>query len=334
MSTEIKVYLTNIQTEDNLCFHAIVNSKDDYDMFFDLNETYEALMVDALNGNLALEYFDKENFDKHSFEIATEDYEQNLNLFVQFLNDFYGLTAVTQSTTLCEHFGVRLVGAGFRGNQNSPMLETAQFGAMHSIHGIKTQLFTSANNPEYRSDDIYIKKAHGSLKLTLEATKRYEEPISFIQSIYEDIENESINPFKFQDKDQQYRYQTIIKNLNDLNTQKRLKEFFVIIDGRELEVTKREYLKQESKNIYNESIELIGVFEAYKPRTDSFEMYSQGSGKFYCHLDNLSKTNFAQHEVVMDILKDLSSFDSQKIKVFGQKIKPQTINVTNIAIVN
>lgn len=133
MSTEIKVYLTNIQTEDNLCFHAIVNSKDDYDMFVDLNETYEILMVDALKGNLALEYFDKENFDKHLFEIATEDYEQNLNLFVQFLNDFYGLTAVTQSTTLCEHFGVRLVGAGFRGNQNSPMLETAQFSAMHSI---------------------------------------------------------------------------------------------------------------------------------------------------------------------------------------------------------
>ena len=63
MSTEIKVYLTNIQTEDNLCFHAIVNSKDDYDMFFDLNEAYESLMIDALNGKLALEYFDKESFD-------------------------------------------------------------------------------------------------------------------------------------------------------------------------------------------------------------------------------------------------------------------------------
>ena len=71
------------------------------------------------------------------------------------------------------------------------MLETEQFNAMHSMHGIKTQLFVSANNTEYRSDDIYIKKAHGSLKLTLEATKKYEEPINFIRSIYDDIENEN-----------------------------------------------------------------------------------------------------------------------------------------------
>lgn len=332
MSTEIKVYLTNAQTEDNLCFHAIVNSKDDYDVFVDLNEAYETLMVDALNGELAIEYMDKENFDKHSFEIATKDYDQNLNLFVQFLKDFYGLRAVTQNTTLYEHFGVRLVGAGFRGNQNSPMLETAQFSAMHSIHGIKTQLFTSANNPEYGSDDIYIKKAQGSLKLTLEATKRYEEPINFIQSIYEDIENENIDPFKFQNKEQQYRYQTIIKNLNDLNAQKRLKEFFVIIDGQEFEITKRDYLKEQSKSIYNESIEIIGVFEAYKQRSDSFEVHSEVYGKFFCHLNNLSKTNFAQYEIVINILKNLSSFASQKIKVSGQKIKPQTINVSNIEL--
>lgn len=333
MSIEVKVYLTNIQTDDNLCFHVIVNSKDDYDMFFDLNETYESLMIEALDGKLALEYFDKESLDKRKFEITTNDYSQNLNLFIYLLNDFYGLTAISQETNLCEHFGVRLVGAGFRGNQNSPMLETAQFSAMNSIHGIKTQLFTSANNPEYKSDDIYIKKAHGSLKLTLEATKRYDEPINFIRSIYEDIENEDINPFKYDDKEQQYRYQTIIKNLNDLNNQKRLKELFVIIDGEELAVTKRDYLKQKSKSIYNETIELIGIFEAYKQRTNSFEMYAEGVGKFYCHLEYLSNTNLTQYENVITILKDLNSFNTTRIKIFGEKIKPQTINVSNIELV-
>lgn len=331
MSTEIKVYLTDEQTEDNLCFHTIVNAKNDYDLFFDLNETYEPLMIEALNGELSLEYHNKDSYDKHTFDIESEDYEENLNSFIAFLTDFYGLTAISNTTNLCEHFGVRLIGAGFRGNQNSPMLESAQFNAMNSIHGIKTQLF-AANNANYKSDDIYIKKAHGSLILTLEATKKYDEPIAFISSIYNDIENEEIDPFKFNDKEQQYRYQTIIKNLNDLNSQKRLQEFYVIIDGQELEITKRKYLKEQSKNIYNENIELIGVFEAYKQRSDSFEIYSEGIGKFYCHLKNLSQNDFPRYEQVINILKDLDSFSATKIKIFGNKIKPQTINITNIEL--
>ena len=332
MSIEIKIYLTPTQSEENLCFHAVVNSKDDYDLFFDLNETYESLMVDALNGKLSLEYFDKDNFDKHKYEINTDNYEENLNSFVEFLNNFYGLTAISNTTSLCEHFGIRLVGAGFRGNQNSPMLESSQYNAMNSMHGIKTQLF-AANNTNYRSDDIYILKAHGSLKLTLEATKKYEEPINFIRSIYDDIENEEINPFKFQDIEQRYRYQSIIKNLNDLNSQKRLKDFFVIIDGTELPITKRNYLREQSKNIYNEDIELIGIFEAYKQRSDSFELYAEGDGKYYCHLKELSNTNYAQYEIVIAILKELNSFNTTRIKIFGKKIKPQTINITNIQLV-
>jgi len=333
MSTEIKVYLTNEQIDDNLCFHAIIHSKNDYDLFFDLNDTYEPLMIEALNGELSLEYHNGENYDKHTFNIESEDYEENLNTFKSFLMDFYGLSVLLRATNLCEHFGVRLIGAGFRGNQNSPMLESAQFNAMNSIHGIKTQLF-AANNTNYRSDDIYIKKAHGSLILTLEATKKYEEPIAFIRSIYNDIENEEINPFKFNDKEQQYRYQTIIKNLNDLNSQKRLQEFYIIIDGQEFEITKRKYLKEQSKNIYNESIDLIGIFEAYKKRSDSFEIYSEDKGKFYCHLKSLSQNDFSRYEQVINILKDLDSFSATKIKVYGNKIKPQTINVTNIELLS
>ncbi len=333
MSTEIKVYLTDEQTEDNLCFHAIVNAKNDYDLFFDLNETYEPLMIESLNGELTFEYHNRDNYDKHTFNIEANDYEDNLNSFIAFLTDFYGLTAISRTTNLCEHFGVRLIGAGFRGNPNSPMLESAQFNAMNSIHGIKTQLFP-ANDTNYRSDDIYIKKAQGSLILTLEATKKYTEPIEFIHTIYDDIENEQIDPFKFNDKEQQYRYQAIIENLNDLNSQKRLQEFYVIIDGQELEITKRKYLKEQSKNIYNESIELVGVFEAYKQRSDSFEIYSEGIGKFYCHLKNLLQTNFTQYENVISILKDLDSFETRKIKVFGNKVKPKTINITNIELVN
>lgn len=333
MSTEIKVYLSNEQVEANLCFHAIVNAKNDYDLFFDLNNTYEPLMVEALNGDLSLEYHTKDSYDKHTFSIETDNYEDNLTLFISFLTDFYGLTAISKITNFCENFGVRLTGAGFRGNQNSPMLESAQFNAMNNIHGIKTQLFP-ANDTNYRSDDIYIKKAHGSLKLTLEATKRYEEPIAFIRSIYDDIENEELDPFKFTDKEQQYRYQTIIKNLNDLNSQKRLKEFYVIIDGEELEITKRKYLKEQTKSIYNESIEITGTFSFYKKRSDSFEIYSKGIGRFSCHLKKLAKVNFTQYESIIEILKDLDSFTTNKLKVTGEKVKPETINVTNIELVD
>ena len=332
MSTEIKVYLTNEQIDDNLCFHAIVHSKNDYDLFFDLNETYEPLMVEALNGDFSLEYQNKGSYDKHTFDIGSEDYEDNLNSFIVFLNEFYGVTARLETTSFYAHFGIRLIGIGFRGNQNNPMLETAEFNARNIMHSIKTQLF-STNNMDYNgSDDIYIKKAHGSLKLILEATKRYEEPIDFIRSIYNDIENKQIDPFKFDTKEQQYRYQTIIKNLNDLNSQKKLQEFYVIIDGQEFEITKRTYLKEQSKNIYNETVELIGVFEAYKQRSDSFEIYSEGIGKFYCHLKSLSQNDFSKYEQVINILKDLDSFSTTKIKIFGNKIKPQTINITNVEL--
>jgi len=336
MSVEIKVYLTQTQSEDNLCFHAVVNSKDDYDLFVDLNETYESLMLDTLNGKLEFEYFDKENFDKHLFSINENQYAESLNQFAQFLQEFYGLCVVVHETNLISHFGVRLVGAGFRGNSENPMLEHAQFNARNSIHGIKTQLFTPTNDSDYRSDDIYIKQMHGSLKLTLEATKKYEEPIVFIKSIYDDIENEAIDPFKFIDKNQQYRYQTIIKNLNDLNTQKKLSELYVIIDGAELQITKRTYLKDQAKHIYREDIELIGVFDSYKKRSNSLEMYVSGrgsdKGQFFCHLDELKNHQYSSFESILEKIKDLDTFSSTRIRVHGKKVKPKTINVTSLEI--
>jgi hypothetical protein len=182
--------------------------------------------------------------------------------------------------------------------------------------------------------NIYINKSHGSLKLTLEATKKYDEPIDFIRSIYNDIENEEIDPFKFTDKEQQYRYQTIVKNLNDLNSQQRLKEFYVIIDGQELEVTKRKYLKEKIKHIYNEDIKIVGIFSCYKQQSNSFEIYSEGIGTLYCHLEELSKSNSNQYENIISILKKIDNFKINKLKFIGEKIKPKTISVTSLELAN
>jgi hypothetical protein len=332
MSIEVKVYLTLEQNDENLCFHAVVNKKNDYDVFVDLNKTYEGLMVDALNGTLELEYLEHGNYDKHTFSIDENEYEDSINRFVLFLEDFYGLTTIVNDTFLHTHFGVRLVGTGFRGSQENPMLEHSQFNARNSIHSIKTQLFTAVNNRECVKDDIYIMQSHGSLKLTLEATKKYEEPILFIQNIYSDIENEEIDPFKFENIDERYRYQTIIKNLNDLNTQKKLEKLYVIIDNQEYEITKRKYLKNKAKDIYFEEIELIGIFEGYKQRSKSFELYVDGKGKYSCHLMELSSTNNEQFSVIYNKLKGLNSFSNIRIRVMGQRVKPKTINVADIEV--
>jgi hypothetical protein len=332
MSIEVKVYLTPEQNDDNLCFHAVVNKKDDYDVLVDLNKAYESLMVDALNGSLEVEYFEQDDYNRHTFNINEDTYESSINQFVAFLNEFYGLTAIANDRYLYTHFGVRLVGTGFRGSQENPMLEHSQFNARNSIHSIKTQLFTPVNNRDYIKDDIYIMQSHGSLRLTLEATKKYEEPIAFINSIYEDIENETIDPFRFENIDERYRYQTIIKNLNDLNTQKRLQALYVIIDNQEYQITKRDYLKSQAKNIYHEEIELIGIFEGYKQRSKSFELYVEGKGKYSCHLQELSNTDNEQFIVIYNKLRVLNSFTSTRIRVVGQRVKPKTINVVDIEV--
>lgn len=334
MSIEIKVYLSDEQNDDDLCFHCVVNSKDDYDLFFDLNDTYEGIMLEFLNGSFELDYLNNnETYDKGTYSLSDNTYEQNIEFFINFLNEFYGLNAIRSQFDLFSHFGVRLVGAGFRGRAESPMLEHSQYNAMNSIHSIKNSLFISANNTDYMGEDIYIKKAHGSLILTLESTKQYNEPIEFIKEIYSDIENKEINPFKYLTEDKRTRYQSIIKNLNDLNNQKRLKEFFIIIEGEELEITQREYLREQTKSIYNEEVTLRGYYEGYKKGSNSFEISVEGQGKYYCHLNNLERTEYSQFERVYEVLKNINIFDSSIIvKVKGQRIKPKTINVTDVEV--
>lgn len=333
MSIEIKIYLTPEQNYGNLCFHAVVNSQDDYDIFFDLNETYEVLMIEALQGEFSINHIDKDSLNKHKISIQGDDYAENIHSFVSFLNDFYGLTAVTSEFDLYQHVGVRLVGAGFRGNPDNPMLEQAQFAAMHSIHGIKTSLFKPVNNVDYTNDDIYIKKAPGSLKLTLEATKKYEEPIAFMQEIYNDIENCEINPFKYTDVNRRERYQSIIKNLNDLNSQKRLKEFYIIIDNIEYPITQRKYLKEQTKSIYFEDIELIGIYEGYKKSSNSFEITIDNYGRYYCHLDPLSRDDAEQFANVYRKLSTINIFSNRtRIKIMGQRVKPKTINIMDVEV--
>lgn len=333
MSIEIKVYLNTDETDANLCFHAVINSRDDYDLFVDLNETYEVLMLDALKGNLQFNYIDSQTYDKSSYAISGSDYEQNIDRFVSMLHDFYGLHVIKSSFGLHANVGVRLVGAGYRGNPDNPMLEHSQFIAMHSIHGIKTALFP-ANNTEYRNDDIYIKKAPGSLILTLEATKTYDEPMAFMQEVYNDIENETIDPFKYENIDVRQRYQSIIKNLSDLNNQKRLKEFFIIIGNNEYPITKRTYLKEQSKSIYFEDLELTGHYEGYKKSSNSFELYVPNRGKFFCHLDDLERSDYTKYQSVYNILSELDYFNNTiRMNVIGKKTNPKTINVRDIELI-
>lgn len=111
------------------------------------------------------------------------------------------------------------------------------------------------------------------------------------------------------------------------------KEFYVIIGGEEYPITKRSYLKEQSRSIYFEDIELTGNYEGYKKGSNSFELYVPNRGKYYCHLDELENSNYQKFEEVYDILKDLNIFDETiRLRVQGKKVKPKTINITDIEL--
>ena len=332
MSLEIKVFLSTDTNVNNLCFHAVIYEKNNYDIFYDLNNTYELLMQEALNGTFSFKFRNKESLTKETYLINTNDYRENLKLFVDFLNRFYKLNAKYNENYTHVIMGVRLVGSGFRGKQDTPMLESEKFNAINSIHRIKTQLIKPSNNIEYLPyDDVYIRQSTGSLKLTLEATQNYEESISFIKKIYDDIENMEINPFQFDNKEVRERYQKIIYSLNELNKQKRLENFYIIINDKEYPIKQRTYLKEKTKAIYHEEVTLIGNYESYSVSSKSFKVKVDKQGTFFCHLEELFSNDLEQFDKVFKKIKAKNIFDNKlTISVKGEKVNPKTINVLDI----
>ena len=332
MSLEIKVFLSANTNADNLCFHAVVYEKNSYDIFYDLNNTYEFLMKEALNGTFSFKFRNKESLQKEVYLINTNDYHENIILFVNFLNRFYKLNATYNDNYAQVIMGVRLVGSGFRGKQDTPMLESEKFNAMSSIHRIKTQLIKPSNNIDYLPyDDVYIRQSKGSLKLTLEATQNYTESIAFIKKIYDDIENMKINPFQFDEKEDRERYQKIIYSLNELNKQKRLENFHIIINNDEYEIKQRTYLKEKTKDIYKEEVTIVGNYESYSVSSKSFKVKVEKHGTFFCHLEELHSNDLEQFDKVFKKIKAKNIFDNTlAISVKGEKVNPKTINVLDI----
>lgn len=334
MSLEIKVFLCNPQNDDNLCFHAAINSKIDYDIFADLNHAYEPLMIEALNGNLQQDIIDKETCTISTYIINEESYIQNIEKFLEYLTSFYGLITVQKEFELQSLIGVRLVGAGFRGSEDKPMLEKSQFKAMHSMHSIRKTLFPPANNSSYQGDDIFLKKDHGSLILTLEATKLYTEQISFMRTIYNDIEQRSIDPYQFENLPDIERYQSIVRQLHELNKLQNLQNFYLIINGEEFPITQTVYLKEQATTIYNQRIKLIGTYDSYNRSTNSFEITTTSHGKRYCHLESLSMRNYERYSSILELLSTINMFDTTvtKLEITGKMIGPQTVEIDTVSL--
>lgn len=335
MSLEIKVFLCEPQSDDNLCFHAAINSQNDYDIFADLNHAYEPLMIEALNGTLQQNIMNKGECTISTYYINENSYIENIEKFLEYLETFYGLIAVKQNFTLQSLIGVRLVGAGFRGSHDRPMLEKSQFKAMSCMHSIRKVLFPPANNIGYKGDDIFLKKDHGSLVLTLEATKSYHQQIAFMRTIYDDIENRRINPYQFETDAEIECYQSVIKYLNELNKLQNLQKFYIIIDNDEYEISQTTYLKTQATTIYNQQATFRGIYDGYNRTTNSFEISVDNLGKRYCHLNVLSNRNHDQYNEILDLLSTINIFDdiSTKLEVIGTITNPQTIEVSNVSIV-
>lgn len=334
MSLEIKIFLCDPQNDDNLCFHAAINSQNDYDIFADLNHAYEPLMIEALNGTLQQDIMNKDERTISTYSINESSYIENIEKFLEYLETFYGLITVKQNFTLQSLVGVRLVGAGFRGSHDRPMLEKSQFKAMSCMHSIRKVLFPPANNSGYKGDDIFLKKDHGSLVLTLEATKLYDQQIAFMQTIYNDIENRTIDPYKFATEPEIECYQSVIKYLNELNKLQNLQKFFIIINNHEHEISQTVYLKKQATTIYNQQATFRGIYDGYHRTTDSFEISVDNLGKRYCHLDEISNRDHEKYSEIHDLLSTIDIFANipTKLEVTGKIIRPQTIEVTNISI--
>ena len=328
---ELKIYLDDESYQNReLYFHANIYSKSSYDIFIDLDEICESLMSEALNGKFVFEYLNNETYEIENFIIEGSDYLSNLDSLINFFEDFYSFTVMKKAISLKNNFGVRLSGPNFRANDKNneiPMLEDMQYKANSNIHSIKNNLFNPENKIDYDAKDIYKKVSNGSLKITLEANRYYDEVIAFMENIYQDIENERVNPLKIKNINDRDRYRKIICNLNDLNILKGLNRFFLLIREKELEVTKRNYLKEVVKNIYNEPIELKGIFENYTERTKAFNLYIEGKGKYSCHLFHLKDDEF---QLLYKKIEKLQKEKEPFIKISGNKIGPKTIEITSI----
>jgi hypothetical protein len=82
---ELKLFLDNV----NLCFHAIIKNKNDFEVIYDLNDAYTPLLIEALNGTFHLDYL--EDNTKKTFLINEHDYQANLEKFIIFFEKFFNL---------------------------------------------------------------------------------------------------------------------------------------------------------------------------------------------------------------------------------------------------
>lgn len=325
MSIEIKIYpSSDLNTDEYLLFHARAYGLNSYDVFFDLAGLYEQQFRMALDGTFKVEHFNSNSpSDITTYTIDGRDYIENIQKYYDYITLHERAFATTnENTELLDIFGVKLVGAPYRANDNNPMVESYEFNVKRIMHQVKTNLFSLS--PANNVDDIYSLKKTGSLILTLSSSRDYGEIANFANDVYKDIQSKSINPNKFEDLVIRNKYISLIESLSELARQRKLEKLFIITNGVEKEITERDYLKVSVSAIYKNDIEVTGEFEGYKAGNNSFEMKS-GKSKYYCHIvdnKNLKK------------VEKLNPFKKTKICVKGIKIKKKTLEVVDISVIN
>ncbi len=313
-------------------FQAIVASEQKYDITYDPNGLYESLLEDIVYGTYKEEYVEYElnqhnelkgkmdqdgNYIFETFEIIGEDSVENVKEFISFQNKIKEyICDLNEEPVTYEVFGVHLNGPeyGYGDGLMHPSTIARTISSVQKIHTV------IANNRDYKS---YLQEKAGSYEIHINATKRDEDAIKLFTDIYTQIVNKNLCHERYRTDNV---YETVLNELNNLTTSKKLQTFSIFIDGLEKEITNIKYLKDFLKNPFGEEINKYqGILKSPDFINKTFEFKTQ-TNIWHCHLEEGCESLFS---IIIS-----PSNEGKKFELDAQRLKKATLKVSAVRVLN
>jgi hypothetical protein len=331
MSIKIKFTLFLDEEKTVKCFEAIVAEEKKYDILYDPNSLYEDMLEEIVNGLYKTEYLQYESDgsgnivpkldtngfpDYQSFEIIGTNSIENIKKFIEFQKIAHEyISDINEEPEFYPIFGIHLDGHefGYGENMMSPEIVSKTIASVNKI-----------SNAAISNNTKYIREKAASYEVHIDSVNRDLNVISFFTNLYTEIENECLDNQRYIENASTNKYRTVIKELGNLASFKKLTSFNIFIDGEEKSITKINYLLDFVSDPYDdEQKEYIGTLKSPDYINKTFEMKSENI-VWHCHLEDGLEDLF---EKVVN-----SENRGKELKVTARQKSPATIIATNITI--
>ncbi|WP_310440982.1 hypothetical protein [Sulfurimonas sp.] len=290
MKYEFIVYVDDAKSEK--VFEAIATDTNKYDIIFDEANLFASTFLSILSGEYSVQYMTYTNeleptsYEENFFRVEGNNYIQRLESYIQFQNNIMQNHTfdLNNNVEFCQSFGISLDGADFGYQEQLIKIETA----IKVIDSANKIYQAAANNPKYTR---YVREEAGSYEVHIDTLERDSHAIEVLLSIYNDIENTSLDRVQYATRGSSYR--TIVEELNKLSKAKKLDVLSLFIDGEKKVITKTKYLQDFMISPYKASIqEYRGHFKSFDHDNKTFII--RGNQDWHCHLEEGSLHLFDQ----------------------------------------